>query len=461
MANYLSTLKTNFKTSMSRAFPKNFKIEPLIGDEMLLYAQLYAYYANNGLYDGLRSSEYYLNHWHENMHPLYNPANRSVEFFAARVIPGVLPDALPIVTDNERIIEPIQQVWKWSNLNAKKIVATRWLAIYGDLFSQVMSDEEKVYFKFIKPEYVTDFLESDRGILQYIRVDVPIADNKWHTEVWDKQFQYIWEGMMKPSDNAEPQMIIPISDYGIDFVPFVHTKFRDVGEERGWSAITQCLDKIDELNRMATRAHEMMFRYNKPTWILQRNTVTSEGYDSPAFDVPASFLSTSSVSGQTTYEDVDETIISLPGQGTFSSLIPDIKYADALAFIQDQMAEIEKDMPELAYYRLREQGELSGRAVRLLLGDAVSRIEEARTNFEGSLIRLDEMALTVGSAKGTFSGLGDYDSGDFDHQFKTREIFPTSDTEKLAVLKAKAETKQLASASGYADLAELGSESIE
>lgn len=440
----------------------NVTFDPYRNEDIALYDMLEAYYQNNGLYDSLMASEYYSNRYRENMKPLYNPANRSVEFFVSRVIPGVLPDSLPIVADNSRIVEPIQQVWKWSNLNQMKPVATRWLSIYGDLFIEVLADDEKAYFDFIQPQYITDFTENKRGILQWLRIDVQIETNRWHIETWDKEFQKVWELPYQVAELPDPQMVIPVSDYGIDFVPFVHVKFRDVGEKRGWGAFTHCLDKIDELNRMATGLHEMLFRYNKPTWLVQRNASPDEfGRDKPALDVPATFLSTSATDGHETYETVDETVISLPGQATATTLIPDIKYGDALSVLQDQLGEIEKDMPELTYHTLRDKGELSGKAVRLLLGDAISRIEEARTNLESGLIRADSMALTLGQAKGIWSALGSYDLGDFDHQFKAREVFPASEAEKMDMLKTKAETSGLAKTAGYTNLVELANDPTE
>jgi hypothetical protein len=39
--------------------------------------------------------------------------------------------------------------------------------------------------------------------------------------------------------------------FGIDFIPIVYTPMRDTGEGTGPGTFTQCIDKIDEANRMA------------------------------------------------------------------------------------------------------------------------------------------------------------------------------------------------------------------
>ena len=60
------------------------------------YNYLRAYYLSNGLYDVLRESFREIGYTPEALRPLRNPAYRVVEFYAAKLWPGALPDALPI-----------------------------------------------------------------------------------------------------------------------------------------------------------------------------------------------------------------------------------------------------------------------------------------------------------------------------------------------------------------------------
>jgi hypothetical protein len=407
------------------------KVNKIPSGEDVTYPVLMAYYNQNGLYQDLMANAFYLNEWHEAMKPLRNPANRSVEFFVNKIIPGVLPESLPIQTDNESIIDPIHQIWKWSNLNANKSPSVRWLSIYGDIFIHPTSNAEgsRVYHQFIEPQYVTNWSEDERGNITMSRIDIPLDEKgKTHTELWLPDTYFIWEhnlGASTPVKNLNGliQTGDSIEDYGIDFVPFVHAKFRDIGEKRGIGAFTHCLDKIDEANRMATRLHQLLFRYNKAIWAVMANSVDSEGMPLPPPTISADAL---------TQEDDD--IMRLPGTTSMDALIPDLKYQDALSILQDHMKEIEKDLPELAYYELVDQN-LSGIAMARALGGAVSRAEEARANYEQALIRADEMALTMGVSLSIFSGIGAFENGDFEHQFKHREIFEVSATEKAAALK--------------------------
>src|SRR5690606_6764414 len=111
-------------------------------------------------------------------------------------------------------------------------------------------------------------------------------------------------------------------------------KLRDVGDLRGRGAFFHTLDKIDEANRMVTRLHQMLFRYNKPTWVL-----AATGTDEDGRPLPSPVINGVSPSG--TADVADDDLLRLPGQTTLTSLVPDLNYADALQILQDHMLELE------------------------------------------------------------------------------------------------------------------------
>ena len=406
------------------------------------YDMLELYYLNNGLYQAIQQELFEQDIWTNAMIGLRNPAHRVVEFYVSKVWPGALPGALPIVTQNKAVAAAIGQVWEWSNWGETKQVASRWLATFGDWFVKVSTKSEpgpngkvkQVYLQQIKSTYVVDFEADHRGYLTMVRFDTPLEKvvegtkvTLTRTETWDKttQLYQVWEHRRKKGaelkELGEAIETRNFSEFGIDFVPVVHAKFKDVGEKRGLGAFTHALDKIDETNRMATRLHQMLFRYNKAIWALQANAVDSSGRPLP----PPRLGSSDEL------EIGDDELFRLPGSSTIEAMVPDIKYEAALAILQAQMAELETDLPEMAYYRLREmKGELSGRAVRLLLSDAVDRVIETRGNAETALARADAMALTIGKNLGLFNGIGDYEKGDFKHSFQERPVIDVSEEEK-------------------------------
>jgi hypothetical protein len=414
-----------------------------------LYKLLDAYYLNNGLYDYLQQALYEEAIWKEALKPLRNPAKRTVEFYVAHLWPGALPAALPIKADNARIVEPIQQIWKWSNWGANKQLAARWHAKYGDLFIKVSEStaRDQVYFQLIDPQYVSDFDTDHRDFMTYIRVDIPqqkrvndeIKSYTW-TEVWDKATSSFraWEhtkGIDAEIDQLGTAQITRTlapgegdEFVGVDFVPFVHAKFMDIGEDRGAGAFTLALDKIDEANRKATRLAQILFRYNKALFALKANMMDSSGRPLPA---PRVGGASGDPGDGDTIELGDDRLIRLPGMSELQALVPNIDYSSHLEALKADLEELEVDLPELMYYRLQDKtGSPSGRALQLLLGPAIARVEEARGNAETALARADSMALTMAQNAGIFTGLGDYAAGDFEHSFTERDVLPLSEFEQ-------------------------------
>ena len=106
------------------------------------YNMLKAYYLNNGVYEIIDAMFSGFGVKRQELKPLRNPAFRVVEFYAVEYWPGPLPAALPIVTENQAIIEPIQQVWTWSNWGSEKQAAARWFACYGDMYLKVATKSD-------------------------------------------------------------------------------------------------------------------------------------------------------------------------------------------------------------------------------------------------------------------------------------------------------------------------------
>jgi hypothetical protein len=258
------------------------------------------YYLNNGLYDTLRAALYDVAMETANLRPLRNPAYRVVEFYAAKIWPGMLPDALPLeLLDgaNPAIEARIWDIWNWSNWDTRKQVLARFQAIYGNTFVKVAGEQARgqVVLQVIDPRYMVDLDLDDRDAVTYVRIDTPMkrrdADGKeesyTYTEIWDKAADRlrIWEHQRGWGSTSLPTPVLDVAitaQTGVDFVPIVHTKHKDVGEDLGIGAFQLQTDKIDEANRQATRLHEILFRHNKPLWAAMANMVDAAGRPMPA-----------------------------------------------------------------------------------------------------------------------------------------------------------------------------------
>jgi hypothetical protein len=321
----------------------------------------------------------------------------------------------------------------------------------GNVVREAMTEPDRVSFELIRPEYVTDLDMDDRGVITYIRADIPSVrrtgdevEEYMSTWVWNLDGFRAWEhtdtdGSVS-KDIAQlgaPVMEVPMSEYGIDFIPIVHVAFLDEGNDRGTAAIMPCIDKINEANQICTRLHQMLFRWNKRTLVI-----SGAGRDANQRPLPPPKIKNSDgseVSSSVNADAEDDAIWSLPGDVTVNSLIPNVDFAAHANALATMLAEIERDLPELRYSNLVDEGgaNLSGRALRIMLSDTLDRAREVRGNFEAGLVRADQMALTLGKVHGLFGDdIGDYDSGAFDHSFGARDVLPISQYERAETVQA-------------------------
>lgn len=414
------------------------------------YALQRAYYANNGLYERLAQSLYDSGVKSRAVRGLRNPAFRIVEAYPAHLWPGDLPEALPIVTENDRIQAPIQQAWAWGNWARRKQLFARDLAMLGDQFIKVVADAQRkrVYLELVDPAIVTEFDTDERGNLTYIRIDQHSSERQgdtvrkfWHVEIWSKELQTYrrWERQNPEPDTTHlgpPTEEIPFIGY--DFVPIVHCQFRDIGAGRGVGAFWPQIEKIDQVNAEATRLSQMLFRHNTATMIVVGGT------DPDGRGLPAPTIGPTATDGSVLISD--DSLISVPGGARVESLVPNLNYEAHRLVNSDGLLDLQQDSPEMAYWRVMELGsnEVSGVALRHILGPFIMRLREVRGNAEDMLARADMMALTLGGLVGAdgFQNLGSFEQGDFEHTFEEREVIALSDVEEAQSDLTKAQTYQ-------------------
>lgn len=430
MTNVFKTI-WDFITGYTRSRTDSLQITTIAGDAISLYEALDDLYNNDTAFavdDTTRR--------------LRTVVNRSVEFYASKMIPG---DKIQIQSpERPQVAIEIDKILKASNFQGKKQAMLRDYAKYGDSFLRVRGDAGKVIIENVSPIYVTDFSDDARGFLTTLRIDIPVLDRfgqpATYTEYWDLQELRIWthqQDIKTPIDQmGTPDAIIPLSEMGINFIPVVHTKFKDVGNLRGQSCVYHALDKIYEANRLATRLHDLQFRHNKPVWAVLANASDKEGRPIPAPRIKTSGLGADATSAEETKEFMFGDMVSLPGMSTLQALIPDINFEAALNILKDQMNELEQDLPELRWYSLNES-QLSGAAIQKLLAGAIDRAMDGRNNFLSSMKRTNEMALTIGMFMGIVpANLGTFDSGDFDHDIIVDEAFGQTIEERATALKS-------------------------
>jgi hypothetical protein len=437
-----------------------------------LQGALWSMYEQAGLFDDQSLALAAQGTTAEPLRALRVAAHRSVEFFVSTIWPGVLPDALPIEVDkgaNAAIIPAIEQVWQWSNWSSQKQVVIRKAAAMGEAFVKVATrpDNSRVFFQLIDPRHVLDFDTDERGFLTWIRIDVPLAKRtgdkvkiQTRTEVWDRRVLAgvgadgvlemggtlrVWEhdkGDEPDLDRLGPPIERrPLSDFGIDFIPIVQCQWQDRGEQHGAGAFVHAVEKLLEGDRAVSCLHQQLYRANTETWVLEAaGRVDSLGREIPPPQVDG--LSGSSTRDDGRVQVGDSRLVRVPSGWTMQPKIAPINYADALAIANAHVQEVRRDLPELAYFDATELGaNASGRARRIHLAPAIDRALEARANCEEALIRLNQMALTIGQNAGLalFRNLGTFEKGAFAHRFATRDVLPPDRLEEAQADLAEAQ----------------------
>ena len=398
------------------------------------YRLLYAYYQQNGLYDFIDENLQATRSVDRVVKPLRNPAWRVAEFYATKLFPG----KLEVLSENDKLEEPLNFIWMHSNFDSVKQRWARWFAIFGDWFIKVNIDEEKtrVWLELIRPEYVTEFTTDERGYLTMIRIDVPVGSEAFHTEYWLKETEtvQIWkheEGLDKELEElGTPTETFTFTEmYGDNFIPIIYQPFRDDGGGRGAGAYSAQLDKIDEVNRQATRLAQTLFRYNRALWAIETSGTDSSGRPLPAVNVA------SLEDGDGNVQIGDDSRLSLPAGSKLTTLVPPIDFNSALQSLESQLRELASDLPELTYYELSTQDkEMSGRAIHFLLDGMIGRVEQARSAADAALIRANQIALTVGQNNNVFPSVGNWIDGAMIHNFAERPILPRDVREEAEII---------------------------
>ncbi len=430
------------------------------------YNVLRAYYDTQDLYSRVAYGLKRAGAETKSIKALRSPARRVVEFHATHLFPGSLPDALPIKADNTRIIEPVQQIWQWSNWAARKQVYARWLAIRDTYIKVSQKDDGRPYFQPIESSSVLQRELDERGFLTFIRICYPTMveeDGKevlrHHTEVWDKESGTYRRWLTKTVETdlerfGPPAETKTFEELQIDFVPVVWVPFEEVGPGVPSGSFEPYLEKIDEANAMATRLHDMLFRFNRPLFALKRSGTGPGGRELPPVRVEGTYSqswnpSTGEWSG--TGDDRSEPgvrtlggdpFLNLPGNTEPAYLTPQVDYVAALSILNAQLEDMKEDMPELLYSASQEaSAQESGIAMRFRMAPAIDKALEARGNAEIGIARADAMALTMGQNAGHFKNLGSFDAGDFEHTFEERDIIKLSEKEELEIEQLRQQVK--------------------
>jgi hypothetical protein len=375
---------------------------------------------DNGLYKHVRN--------------VYNPVYRLVEAYTSKVYGGALDfedlsrGAIPVTMASDELKEAMRQLWLWSNWRLQKSLYVRHGAQLGDVFLKVVDEpeKEKVRLEVLHPGKVKDASFDAVGNVKTIELEYERTDDG---KQWYKYGELWKDGSVATTKEGKPYAY-PVEmggtgvsqwDYVVDFVPFTLTKHKDMGQTWGANAFHAQLGKIDELNDSASLVNDQIRKAVNVMWYfagVQKKT-----------DLSA------------TTEDKDQlSAIYGPADSQPFPMVSNIDLTSAGVNIERLLAELERDMPELAMHRLRDAGNPTAPGIKAGFNDAIDRFTEAQGVYDDGLIRATKMAVTIGGIRRYEGfeafGMDSYDNGDLEHFIQDRPIVvdELSKLEKITAL---------------------------
>jgi hypothetical protein len=383
---------------------------------------------------------------YRNIRMIYNPVRRLVDSYAGWIYPGVLsedgddlPDgvqlAIPFSDDTDPALKmAIAQFWQWSNWQAKKSVLVRYGAALGSVLIEAIDDVErgKIYGEIQWPGFVRHLSLDAAGnvkaySLQYSVWNLDEGSYLYRKDVDQDQICYYRND--EPYDYGYGAIVENI--YG--FVPAVWIKHIDVGADYGSPSIAGSFGKIDELNNLASHAHDQIHKI-----IGAPAVIWSDAPISNLFGKESKNRGTTTDFEKPAQEQENVLMLKGPSGGSLSSLAGNLSLSDTKEYMVNLLSEIESDHPELTFYQqLRTMSQVTGPGANRMMGDVESRVVECQANYDQAMIKLFQMSVAIGGMRansgawGTLNrqqqkfkpfGLDSYARGDLDMAIMPRPL---------------------------------------
>lgn len=408
------------------------------------------------------------------LYGLINPIEQVIELYAQNTFSGFYGKDFYIESEvndgknkkavNSEILEPINNIMKWSNFNAHKDRFSRITALFGNCGIRVVVKvgadypndditERRVYLQFEHPalieDYVTDGRDNVTQILtkhQVVEGDLSFSSSeqrkshtyrilmtkeRFKTERDDKQFDLT--GLNKPNNQTEKEQEISgsFADYAniYGFTPYAISFARKHDSKWGAWVFLGSEQIIDRNNALSAHIEKQITRHVNVTWM-----VTTTG------DAPQEYNFSGSrvlvIKRQASMEGVN-------GDTKVEPLIATLDLSGAIEKLKFNVTQLADRLPELKAINGEFLSGQSGETIAQLRKPAEDKLLAFRGNAEATLIRAIQMALSAGIVLGIWNvGTGSgtreamdkaYKTGLLDFEFNERPALTITKQEKLAV----------------------------
>ena len=422
---------------------------------------------------------------YESTRGCYNPLYRLGEFWGTTTWGGgrldprkqggrIAKSALPIMTKNDDIRLGIGTLWQDSLWQVNKDQIPRLGAVKGDVGIKIRDDTKagQVRMEAVDPSSIRWLkLDAMGAVLAYElweRWPDPRYDVKGMSQIApgasQRMVTYKEKCYLEDREDGKPATVVfetllndePYAWNGNDakweepygFVPFVFIpNVRKLpGYPWGESEFQTGLPKTHEIDDLASKQHDYTRMAADPTWFISGSkppatTPTMQGKTPTAYN---------------TAPNRQERKIIYGGQGSdIKAMAYNLDLQFSSVEIQNQLASLEKDYPELRYDSARATGDASAKALREVRKAAEVKVHSRRAGYDAQLCRAQAMALAIGGMRGYpgYEGLSleEYFNGGLNHWIGERSVFLMDPLDRIEEEQALATFWMTAKTAGIPD----------
>ena len=335
----------------------------------------------------------------------------------------------------------INQLWESSDFQQEKYLLARYGACCGDAFVKIVDNrpwelnpdpdpDVPVRLNILPPDAVAPRYDPhDRKRMLACKIEY-VHGRDVHKEVITPEEVLLY-------DERDPERVAARYPNPLGFIPIVHIRNLDIGEEFGLCSFHNLLPTVDALNEIASFMFEIVKLYADPVIVgrgMERGSLRKQTVDADGRAVATVWW------------------VPTP-EGSFELLEWRGNLPDVLAFLDRIQASIERNTPELTLSGLRDRQDMSGYSISLHLIELVRKIGEMRGNYFTALERANRMALRILAMQGK----GEF--ADVSHRIVADPVLPVDDERQLRILQMENQVLRIKSRATVA--AERGVERVE
>ena len=335
----------------------------------------------------------------------------------------------------------LNQLWESSDFQQEKYLLARYGACCGDAFVKVVDNrawelnpdpdpDVPVRLNIMPPDAVAPRYDPhDRKRMLACKVEY-VHGRDIHKEVITPEEILLY-------DERDPERVAARYPNPLGFIPIVHIRNLDIGEEFGLCSFHNLLPTVDALNEIASFMFEIVKLYADPVIVgrgMERGSLRKQTVDADGRPVATVWW------------------VPTP-EGSFELLEWRGNLPDVLAFLDRIQASIERNTPELTLSGLRDRQDMSGYSISLHLIELVRKIGEMRGSYFAALERANRMALRILAMQGK----GEF--ADMSHRIIAEPVLPVDDERQLRILQMENQVLRIKSRATVA--AERGVERVE